>query len=99
MSATIIGENAVAIKWSAAPRAEHYRVWKNVEGTDAEPVPVGSPADLDFTIENLPADTDVHVFVSAVNNSGESRLSEAVLVNTAGVSCSASITVQSFRIR
>ncbi|MFN7137852.1 MAG: hypothetical protein ACK4UN_00780, partial [Limisphaerales bacterium] len=50
LSAILIGPTAVSMKWSSAPRANHYRVWKRVIDEDVELVPVGSPADLDFTL-------------------------------------------------
>ncbi|MDB6026989.1 MAG: hypothetical protein JWM68_3212, partial [Verrucomicrobiales bacterium] len=57
-------------------------VWKRVIGLDAEPVAVGSPADLDFTLENLPAASTVEISISAVNNGGESQLSEKITITT-----------------
>ncbi|MDB6024436.1 MAG: hypothetical protein JWM68_659, partial [Verrucomicrobiales bacterium] len=45
-------------------------------------VAVGSPADLDFTLENLPAASTVEIYISAVNNGGESQLSEKVTIVT-----------------
>ncbi|MFN7140261.1 MAG: fibronectin type III domain-containing protein, partial [Limisphaerales bacterium] len=56
------------------------RVWKKVQGVDEEFVPVGSPADRDFTIENLPCDAVVEIAVTAVNRGGESRRSAAITV-------------------
>ncbi|MDB6025137.1 MAG: hypothetical protein JWM68_1360 [Verrucomicrobiales bacterium] len=82
LMAILIGPNAVAMKWNAASRAEYYRVYKRVIGVDAEPVAVGSPADLDFTLENLPANATVEVYISAVNSGGESALSEKVTIVT-----------------
>jgi hypothetical protein len=82
LSAVLIGETAAAIKWEASARAEHYRVWKKVTGVDEEFVAVGSPADLDFTMEELPRNSTIEVAVSAVNNGGESGLSHAVSVVT-----------------
>ncbi len=71
-----------AVKWAKSARAEYYRIWLKVIGVDAEAVPVGSPADLDYTIENLPAGSQVEVSLSAVNNGGESARSEVVVVTT-----------------
>ncbi|MDB6027341.1 MAG: hypothetical protein JWM68_3564 [Verrucomicrobiales bacterium] len=82
MQAILIGPNAAAMKWDATARAEYFRVWKRVIGVDAEPVAVGSPADLDFTLENLPANAVIEVYVSAVNNGGESQLSEKITIVT-----------------
>jgi hypothetical protein len=80
--ATLIGPTAVALKWDAPPRAEYSRVWKRVVGVDKDLVAVGSPADLDFTIEDLPANATIELAVSAVNNGGESSPSQVVLVKT-----------------
>ncbi|MBA4148283.1 MAG: fibronectin type III domain-containing protein [Verrucomicrobia bacterium] len=82
LTAVLIGTNAIAMKWDSAPRASHYRVWKKVIGVDADFVFVGNPADLDFTIEGLPGNSQVEVLVSAVNNGGESQKSTLVLVQT-----------------
>ncbi|MDB6028565.1 MAG: hypothetical protein JWM68_4788, partial [Verrucomicrobiales bacterium] len=73
---TIIGPTAAAVKWGASARAQYYRIYKRVIGVDADYVAVGSPADLDFTIENLPAGSMVDVIVTAVNNGGEGARSE-----------------------
>ncbi len=82
LQAMFIGPTGVALKWSASARAEYYRVFKKVIGVDEDYVAVGSPADLDFTIENLPANATVEIQVSAVNNGGESLRSPAVTVVT-----------------
>ncbi len=78
--ATLIGPTAVALKWDAAERASYYRVWKKVSGVDEDYVPVGTPGDLDFTIEDLPANSTVEIQVSAVNTGGESSRSASVTV-------------------
>lgn len=82
LTVILIGPNAAAMKWSASPRADYYRVWQKVHGSPEDPVPVGSPADLDFTIENLPANTALEISVSAVNNGGESALSPSFTITT-----------------
>lgn len=82
LSAILFGTNAISVKWSAAARASHYRVWKKVIGADDEYVHVGSPADLDFTIEGLPSNSLVEVVVSAMNNGGESQFSTKIVVQT-----------------
>jgi hypothetical protein len=79
---TLIGNTAAALKWNAAPRAEYYRVWKRVVGVDEELVAVGSPADVDFTIEELPSNAEIEIAVSAVNNGGESPRGEPDRVRT-----------------
>ncbi len=80
--ATLIGPTAVALKWDPAARAEYYRVFKKVIGVDEDYVAVGSPADLDFTLENLPMNATVEIQISAVNNGGESGRTTAVTVVT-----------------
>ena len=82
VSVVLIGPNAAATKWEPSARADYYRVWMKIHGTEGEPTAVGSPADLDFTLENLPANTQVDISVSAVNAGGESALSEAITVTT-----------------
>ncbi|MDB6024192.1 MAG: hypothetical protein JWM68_415 [Verrucomicrobiales bacterium] len=82
LKAMLIGPTAAALKWEAAPRAEYYRVWIRVLGVDAEYRAVGSPADIDFTIENLPTNATIDIVVSAVNNGGEGARSEAVRIVT-----------------
>ena len=82
LSAVLVGPTAAATKWDASARAGYYRVWMKIHGSDAQPTPMGSPADLDFTLENLPANATVDIAVSAVNNGGESALSEFISVTT-----------------
>ena len=82
ISVILVGPTAAATKWEASARADYYRVWMKLHGTEDEPTAVGSPADLDFTLENLPANSQVDIFVSAVNDGGESALSEAITVTT-----------------
>ncbi|MFN7141540.1 MAG: fibronectin type III domain-containing protein [Limisphaerales bacterium] len=57
VTVVLIGNHAASVKWDKAARAEYYRVWVKFIGTDQEAEPVGSPADLDFTIENLTPNT------------------------------------------
>jgi hypothetical protein len=66
------GPGTVDADWSDAARAEHYRVWKQLVGVDAEFVPVGSPTDSDFSIAGLPSGATVKVQITAVNDAGES---------------------------
>ncbi|MDB6028775.1 MAG: hypothetical protein JWM68_4998 [Verrucomicrobiales bacterium] len=82
VTAVLIGPNTAALKWAAPARAEYYHVFKRVVGVDAEFILVGSPADLDFTLENLPANAHVEIVVSAVNNGGEGQRSGVVTLVT-----------------
>ncbi len=79
---TLIGPTAAAVKWEAAERASYYRVWTKIHGSEGDYVAMGSPADLDFTIENLPANSTIDIVVTAVNNGGESPVSEVITITT-----------------
>ncbi len=78
VSVTLLDQGAAAVEWEPAARADYYRVWLQILGVDAEPVPVGSPADPNFLVESVPQDAEADLFVSAVNKGGESRLSAGV---------------------
>ncbi len=82
ITATLLDPATAALKWEASARAEYYRVWKRVQGIDEEYVAVGTPADLDFTIEGLPANSTIEIQISAVNNGGESARSTAITIVT-----------------
>ena len=82
VTVTLIGPTAAAVKWSQSPRAEYYRVYTKPHGGDGDYTLVGSPADLDFTIENLPTNSQIDVVVVAVNNGGASAQSEPVTITT-----------------
>jgi hypothetical protein len=79
--ATLMGPNVV-VQWGASERAEYYRVFKRVIGVDAELVPVGTQNGLDLVLAGLPANAQVQLAVSAVNNGGESPVSSVVTVQT-----------------
>lgn len=74
---------AALLKWDAAERAERYRIYKKVIGVDADFVLVDSREELDYMLEALPANATIQLAVSAMNNGGESALSEAVTIVTA----------------
>ena len=52
------------------PCADHYRVFTQPAGSNAEPQPVGSSGEPVFVIEGLAAGTAWKVYVSAVNSVG-----------------------------
>ena len=78
--AVLTDDNAAAVNWDDMPRATRYRVRRKVEGVDTEMVAVGSPSDADFTIEDLPANSRVEIAISAVNDGGESQLSQIMTI-------------------
>ncbi len=78
-----VNGNSATVKWQASARAQYYRVWKKVIGVDEDYSPVGSPTDLDFAMEDLPAGTQIEIVVSAVNSGGESQKSQKVTITVA----------------
>lgn len=58
--------------WDDALRADHYRVWILIVGTDTEFHAVDSPSDSDATLSGLPSGATVKVRVTSVNGAGES---------------------------
>ena len=80
--ATLVGPTALALKWDAAPRAARYRIYRKIVGVDTEMVAVETRDDLDFVMENLPTGATIQVAVSAVNDAGESQLSQVSTVVT-----------------
>jgi hypothetical protein len=82
VAATVTEDKTIAVKWPKTPRARYYRVWARVIGVDQELIPVGTPADPDFTLERLPHPAEIEIAISAVNDGGESVRSEVILVDT-----------------
>ena len=82
VTAVLQGNNTVALHWGATPRAEYFRVWKKVNGVDEELLVVGTRAELDFALAGLPSNSTILFGISAVNNGGESAVSELVTVVT-----------------
>ena len=78
----LIGPNTAALKWPAPARAEFYHVFRRVIGVDADMVLVGSPADIDFNMEELPSNSTIEIAVSAVNDGGEGHRSPMVTIVT-----------------
>lgn len=79
LEVVVLGPNTLSAKWPATPRAEYYRLWLRVNG-EAELASLGTCADLNFLFEQLPANAQVEVAISAGNTGGESAKSEIVLV-------------------
>ena len=66
--------------WPAARLAAHYRVWKQIVGTDANPIAVASPTDTEATLSGLHSGATAKITVTAVNDAGESTPSTEVTV-------------------
>ena len=82
VSVVLVGPTAAAAKWGASARADYYRVWMKLHGSTEDYTAMGSPADLDFTLENLPTASELDIAISSVNDGGESALSEPVKITT-----------------
>ena len=82
VSVELITPDTAALKWDRPPRAEYYHVHRRIVGVDEQMVLVGSPRDEDFTAENLPANATIEFALSAVNERGESQLSEVITIIT-----------------
>lgn len=82
VTVSLIGTNALAVKWPAVERAEHYRLWLRVVGQDAELNSMGTTAQLEHVFQNLPANSQVEVAISAASESGESGKSAVVTMLT-----------------
>jgi hypothetical protein len=74
------GSGTVYIDWDNAPRAERYRVWKQVAGVDSDFVAAVTVTDSDATITGLPAGAAIAIRVTAANETGETKPCEAVAV-------------------
>ncbi|HZL77931.1 MAG TPA: hypothetical protein VFC17_03690 [Candidatus Limnocylindrales bacterium] len=61
-------------------RADHYRVFKQVVGVDADFVFAGNPTDSNLTLTGLPHAAMVKICVSSVNAAGESQRSDAAQI-------------------
>ncbi len=68
--ASVVG--AVIADWDDALRADRYRVWRKIVGTDADFVPVATVYDSDATLTGLPSGATLQVYVTSVNDAGES---------------------------
>ena len=79
---TQITPTSAEVKWEAPARAERYRVWMKVRGVDADYVAIGSPTDPDFMLEELPPNATLDFVITALNNGGESPVSEVVTITT-----------------
>ena len=61
------------VDWDDPLRAEHYRVWQLIVGTDSEFAAVATVYDSDATLSDLPSGSTVKLRVTSVNAAGESQ--------------------------
>ena len=73
---------SVLADWANAPRATHYRVYRQVLGSDPQFVLAASVQDSDATLTGLPSGATLNVYVIAINNDGdESPPSDSQTIN------------------
>jgi hypothetical protein len=78
--ATAIGGGKVLVQLDGSRRANSFNYYKQVVGTDADPVKVANSEGTQWTIEGLTVGATVKVTVTGVNDGGEGPASTAVSV-------------------
>jgi hypothetical protein len=71
-TATPGGAGILHVDWDDALRADHYRVWLLIVGTDNDFHAVETVMDSDATLSSLPSGSTVKLQVTSVNGAGES---------------------------
>ena len=71
-TATPGGAGILHVDWDDALRAEHYRVWILIVGTDSDFHSVETVSDSDATLSGLTTGAMVKIRVTSVNGAGES---------------------------
>lgn len=78
--ATALGSGRVLVQTDGARRANSLSFYKQVVGTDAEPVKVINTEGTQYTMEGLSVGATVQITVTGVNDAGEGQPSEPVPV-------------------
>jgi hypothetical protein len=76
----VIAANAghLLASWDHTPYAERYRVWRQIVDVDPDFQPILTVTDTDATLNTLASGTAIRVYVTALNDAGESQPSEIV---------------------
>jgi hypothetical protein len=77
---TALGSSRVLVQIDGARRANSFNYYKQVVGTDAQPVKLTNDPGTQQTFENLPTGATVNFTVTAVNDAGEGQPSNSVSV-------------------
>ena len=80
LHAAAIGTGRVLVQIDGAKRANSFNFYRQILGTDAEPVKVTNTEGTQFTIEGLPVGAHVAITVTGVNDAGEGQPTEPVNV-------------------
>lgn len=75
---TAVGTGREELAWSAATRATYYRIFRKVEGVDADFQFIKRDIDLDHTFTGLTPGATVSAYVIAANAGGEAAASPTV---------------------
>jgi hypothetical protein len=73
---TAMVAGTVKAEWSRAPRANRYRVFRQVLTVDENPVNVATVHDLETLLDGLPSGLTLQVYIKAANEAGEANQSE-----------------------
>lgn len=73
----------IVLDWPEASRADHYKVYKQVVGVDAEPVLAATVNDSDAELTDLPPGARVKIQVVATNGAGDSAASAVIELQAA----------------
>ena len=67
--------------WDNARRADRYRVFKQIPGTDPEPVELTSTqTESEYTLTGQPSGATVEITVKAVNDAGDGPASATATI-------------------
>jgi hypothetical protein len=77
---TSSGAGTLLVRWEAASLAENYRVTRQIQGVDLQPVDVDLFSDLLAIVTGLPSGATVIIRVSARNGAGETVLAEKSII-------------------
>jgi hypothetical protein len=77
---TSSGAGSLQVRWEASSLAENYRVTRQVQGVDLQPVDLGLFNDLLAIVTGLPSGARVIIRVSARNNAGETVPAEKSII-------------------
>ena len=73
----------IVLDWPEASRADHYKVYKQVVGVDAEPVLAATVNDSDAELTDLPPGARVKIQVVATNGAGDAAASAVIELQAA----------------
>jgi hypothetical protein len=78
LTSTAAGTGRELLAWPYAVRADYYRVYLKRSGVDEDFVNIADPKDLEYTLKDLPPDTEISVYVVPMNEAGAGPASPTV---------------------